>query len=201
MKQRGYTLTLASLSTSTFSTHWEWCWNKYVFILKGKECTWNCIYSWPAACVFVSKTCLVRHTSMKHALDVFVFIWSQTLAPWPVSVFGVSQVRVEFSPRGYDIRYWSSTVLIKVCVWESKRSVCRLLCWAGRQCVCLQSTQWPLSGLHSAPGALWLCFHCVVCMLNQGLGREDGSRSYYCELTRGDAVGSQGFLCFTSFSW
>ena len=64
----------------------------------------------------------------------------------------MSQVCVESSPRGCDIRHWSGTALISVCEWECvcKWSVRRLFCWAGRQCVCLQSTQWPLSGLHSA---------------------------------------------------
>lgn len=88
---------------------------------------------------------------MKPAHDAFVFIWSPTLAPWLVNVsMCVSQVCVRFSARGYDIRYRGGTVLKSLCVYACKRSVCRLLCYSGRQCVCLWSTQWPLSGLHSA---------------------------------------------------
>lgn len=131
------------------------------------------IPSCPAACVTVSKTCLVRHTSMKPAHDAFVFIWSHTVAPWPVNVsVCVSQVCVRFSaPRlWHQVLAWHSPYKC-VCKW----SVCRLLCRAGRQCVCLQSTQWPLSGLHSALKLSGSVSTAWSTGRYQGLGRENGS--------------------------
>ncbi len=79
----------------------------------------------------------------------------------------VSQVCVEFSARGYDIRYWSGPVLISVCV-----SVCECVCVSrlsslvlSRQTACVFTVN-TVASVWSALGsdALWLCFHCLLCM-------------------------------------
>lgn len=135
------------------------------------------IPSCPAACVTVSKTCLVRHTSMKPAHDAFVFIWSHTLAPWPVNVsVCVSQVCVRFSaPRlWHQVLEWHSPYKC-VCVCVSDPSVVCRAEQADSVCVCLQSTQWPLSGLHSALKLSGSVFTAWSTGRYQGLGRENGS--------------------------
>lgn len=62
-----------------------WCQNKDLFILKRE--TWNAKNVEKKACPAVCLTViLVRHTGMKPAHVIFVFIWSHTLALWPVNV-------------------------------------------------------------------------------------------------------------------